>query len=294
MVKSKIRFDELNHKYYLGKKELISVTSLLKKHGLSPDYSNVNEAVLKAKAERGSVVHRELEQFINNKKAGFTSELEQFTIECSKKNINPTSSEFIVNNNEVAGTVDVRGTIGENELPFIGDFKTTANLHKDAVAWQLSLYAYLSGEIFEKLICFHFPDENTIKTVELTPIPEEEIERLLECEQNFTLYQRRKMELDFIDAEKIVAVQQGLKRLDEQKKELQKQEDELKEFLISKMEENVVKSIDNSYFKITYVESFTTERIDSIRLKKEKPELAAEYTKTTTVKPSVRITLKEE
>ena len=60
------------------------------------------------------------------------------------------------------------------------------------------------------------------------------------------------------------------------------------------MEENGVKSIDNNLFKITYIDSYSKESIDTTRLKKEKPEIAAEYIKVSTVKPSVRITLKAD
>ena len=49
----KVLFDKETHTYTLikdsGEKiELVSVTTLLKKHGISPDYSSVNEVVLKA------------------------------------------------------------------------------------------------------------------------------------------------------------------------------------------------------------------------------------------------------
>ena len=47
-----IRFDAEKHEYFDGEKRLISVTQLLRKHGLAPDYSGVSDAVLNAKAER--------------------------------------------------------------------------------------------------------------------------------------------------------------------------------------------------------------------------------------------------
>ena len=46
-----LEFDSLNHKYYEDGRELISVTTLLKKHGLSSDYSMVNETVLKKESK---------------------------------------------------------------------------------------------------------------------------------------------------------------------------------------------------------------------------------------------------
>lgn len=292
----KVKFNKKKHTYTLikdsGEKiELTSVTTLLKKHGITPDYSNVNESVLKAKAERGSVIHEELEQYINHKQVGFTSELENFIKACKKHDILPSKSEFMVWNEEIAGTVDVAGLI--KGQTFLGDFKTTVTLHREAVAWQLSLYAYLLNEEFDKFLCIHFPDENTCNVVEIQPIEKEEIERLLECERNCELFQKKTLELDTVSCEKIMTIQQELKTLDDRKKELEKVESELKQMLIEKMEETGVKSIDNDYFKITYIAPGTRDTIDSARIKKELPEIAEKYTKTTAIKASVRITLKD-
>lgn len=294
----KIKFNELEHKYYLidengNETELVSVTTLLKKHNISSDYSFVKEEVVAAKAERGKVVHKELENYIKENKIGFTSELEKFIELCSREKIKPLKSEFIVFNDEIAGTVDLEGVIDGKET-FLGDFKTTLSLNKESVAWQLSLYQYLIGKNYDKLLCLHFPDPLTLKVIEVSPIPKEEIEKLLECERNFILYEKKTMELDFIDTEKILTVQRALKSLEARKKELETEETEIKEALIRKMEENGVKSIDNNLFKITYIDSYSKESIDTTRLKKEKPEIAAEYIKVSTVKPSVRITLKSE
>lgn len=292
----KVKFNKKNHTYTLikdnGEKiNLVSVTTLLKKHEITPDYSNVNENVLKAKAERGGVIHEELEQYINHKKLGFTSELENFIKACKKHNILPSKSEFMVWNDEIAGTVDVAGII--DGQTFLGDFKTTTTLHREAVAWQLSLYAYLMNEKFDKFLCIHFPDEDTCNIVEIKPIEQEEIERLLECERNCELFQKKTLELDTVSCEKILTIQQELKTLDDRKKELEKAESELKQMLIEKMEETGVKSIDNEYFKITYVAPTTRETIDSARIKKELPEIAEQYVKTSAIKASVRITLKD-
>ncbi|MBR2385699.1 siphovirus Gp157 family protein [bacterium] len=304
----KVIFDEEKHLYTAvdaatGEilNDLVSVTTLLKKHNLSPDYSMVDEAVLNAKAERGKVIHEELEKFINNNENGFTNELQLFIDKCKEMDITPKLSEFIVHNDEIAGTVDVEGFMtvpGNNpsEMPektFIGDFKTTATLHKETVAWQLSLYAYLSGNKYDKFLVFHFPDENTLKVVELKPIAVTEIEKLLQCEKDCEIYEAPSLELTVADSEKIVAIQNELKALDDRKKELEKQEAELKEFLIEKMEETGVKQIDNELFKITYIAPSQRETLDSARIKKELPEVAATYTKTSLVKASVRITLKD-
>lgn len=291
----KLEFIEKDHLYFLEKEngerlQLLSVTSLLKKHGLSPSYGNVDPQVLKLKAERGKIIHKELEEYIKEGKVGFTGELEAFISTCFANDINPEQSEFMVNNEEIAGTVDVAGKIGD--FTFIGDFKTTATLHREAVAWQLSIYAYLMGKQFDKYFCFHFKDENTCKIVEVNPVPIEEIERLLECERNCELYQRKTFELDTLTCESLLNVQNELKKIDEHKKQLEQAEAEIKDFLIKKMEETGVKSIDNEYFKITYTAPTTRDSIDSKRLKAEMPEIAKQYTNTSPVKAKITITIK--
>ena len=52
------QFDKNKHEYTLDGRPLISVTQLMKKHGLSPDYSAVDPEVLFAAAERGTLIHR--------------------------------------------------------------------------------------------------------------------------------------------------------------------------------------------------------------------------------------------
>ena len=292
----KVKFYEEDHRYVLTKDggeeiELTSVTQLLKKHGLSPDYNNVNTEVLEAKAKFGKVVHEELERYIKFKEIGFSNELEGFVRLCEKSKIKPERSEFMVWNEEIAGTVDVAGTIDGHT--FIGDFKTTSTVHKEAVAWQLSLYAYLLHENFDLYLCFHFDADGNCKPIEIKPIPTEEIEKLLTCERNCEIYQKPNLQLEISQCEKLLAIQNELKELKARKEQLEAQEAEFKEFLISKMEEAGVKQIDNDYFKITYVEPSTRETIDSKRLKKEMPEIAAQFLTSTEVKASVRITLKE-
>lgn len=289
-------FNKENHTYLLTKDngenlELISVTTLLKKHGITPDYSKVNKNILKAKAERGTVIHEELDKYIKTSEIGFTGELEAFIDKCVVENIIPLQSEFIVNNDEIAGTVDVAGLIGGES--FIGDFKTTSTLHKEAVAWQLSLYAYLMGKQFNKYLCFHFPNDSTCKVVEVEPIPVQEIERLLECERNCELYKKQNFEIDTMTCESLVKVQNELKKLDEHKKQLEKVESDIKEFLIKKFEESGLDLIENKFFRIKYTAPTTRETIDSKRLKEEMPEVSKQYTSISPVKAKVTITLRK-
>lgn len=296
--KLECRFYEEPHEYWLGYnensefikvKQLISVTTLLKKHKLSADYSKVNKSILKAKAERGNIIHEELEIYVKTGEYGFTEELQQFTRACEIEEIVPQKSEFIVFNDVVAGCVDTSGTI--KGFSYIGDYKTTAVYHEQAVAWQLSLYEYLSGENFDKLICFWFKNGLSIK--EVTRIAREKIEELIDLERNDEILDKSLMVGEDINKELLV-IQQSLKKLDDEKKTLEAKEKHIKKIIMENMQQNGIKSLDNEFFRITYVAEITRETIDTAKLKVEMPEIADKYKKVTVSAPSLRIKLKEE
>jgi hypothetical protein len=77
-----IEFREDTHEYFLDGRKLISVTQLMRKHGLAPSYDAVPSAVLKAKAERGTLIHKEIEKYIKYGEIGF---IPQETLHCPIK-----------------------------------------------------------------------------------------------------------------------------------------------------------------------------------------------------------------
>ena len=76
------------------------------------------------------------------------------------------------------------------------------------------------------------------------------------------------------------------------KKAIEDEEKQMKEMLITAMEACHLKSWDNNLIKITYVAPTTRTTIDSARLKEDHPEIAEEYSKTSSVSASVRIKVK--
>ena len=77
-----------------------------------------------------------------------------------------------------------------------------------------------------------------------------------------------------------------------QKKQLEEQEKLMKKKLQEAMEQYGVKSFENDYVKFLYVAPTTRTTIDSAKLKKDHPEIAEQYSKTSNVSASVRITVK--
>ena len=286
-----IEFREDTHEYFLDGRKLISTTQLMRKHGLAPSYDAVPSAVLMAKAERGSLIHKEIEEWLKNGEIGFTTELTEFIKHITSNELRPISSEEIVYNDIVAGTVDLVFDDGT-----IADIKTTATLHKEAISWQLSIYSYLycsmHGSRPNKGAAYHFTADGKLKVVDIPLKPEEEVERLLECERKGELYTQALTGADAQLAE-LAEVESLIKQIEEQKKAAEAQAAELRAAIMAAMEQNGCTSFENERIKITYVAPTTRTAIDSAKLKKELPQIAEQYTKTSNVKASLRITLKE-
>ena len=287
-----IEFRPETHEYLLDGQPLISVTQLMRKHGLAPDYGAVTEAVLAAKAERGTLIHQEIEEYLKKGELGFTTELGNFIQYIDLNGIKVLASETVLHNDIVAGTADLILDGG-----IVADIKTTASLHKDAVSWQLSIYAELYNATHPttpvtKGQAFHFNAEGELRVVDIPLKPQGEILRLLECERNgqpftqaLTVSQTALAELAYIEG--------LIKGIEEQKKAAEAQAQELRAAILEAMEQNGISCFENESIRLTYVAPTTRTSIDGARLKKEMPEIAAAFTKTSTVKASLRITLKE-
>lgn len=83
-----------------------------------------------------------------------------------------------------------------------------------------------------------------------------------------------------------------LQELEIQAKSIEDQQKNLKEDLLKAMETHGVKKWDNDIMTVTYTAPTTRTSIDSTKLKKELPDVAEKYSKTSNVKSSIRIKLK--
>lgn len=135
---SLIQFDPEEHKYLTPEgKELLGVTGLLSRQLFAGKYDGIPKEILSRAANHGSLVHREINDFIT---LGFTPK----TSEAREaiKEFNPdtcAATEYLVSDGENYATM-----IDFVDKEFnLYDFKTTAVLDKEYVSWQLSVSAYL-------------------------------------------------------------------------------------------------------------------------------------------------------
>lgn len=103
----------------------------------------------------------------------------------------------------------------------------------------------------------------------------------------------------FTDETALVALQteaaaiiKGIVNLTVQKKQIEEQEKAMRVQLMAAMEKYGVKQFDSEQVRFTYVAPTTRTTIDSAKLKKELPDVAAKYSKTSNVSASIQIKVK--
>lgn len=293
-----LEFNEKKHEYTLNGKKLISVTQLMQKHGLAPSYAGVSTEVLNAKAERGTLIHKEIEDFIKKGAIGFTDEMIQFKDYVSQSHIEIEASECRVNNDIVAGTIDL--ILKDSYQPIIADIKTTYQLHTEAVSWQLSIYLYLyhlkqgkeTYDVYEGQ-AFHFNKEGQLNVVDISLKPYEEVEKLMECERNGEIY-KQEIQVNDNNLSQLISLEEFIKKLDAEKKEAEAKQKAFKEALLQEMESRGLKTFEKDGIKITYVAPSTRTTLDSKGIKEKYPDIYEEFSKTSQTSASLRITLKGE
>lgn len=102
------------------------------------------------------------------------------------------------------------------------------------------------------------------------------------------------MENDLVEFRKSeVALIDSISKLEQMRAEIIKKSDNMRVELLKAMEKYNVKSFDNGSIRFIYVAPTTRTTLDSARLKKEQPQIVAQYQKTSEVKSSVRITVRD-
>lgn len=306
-----VDFEKNDHIYSVnGNIAETSVTELLQKQGLAPDYSSVSKKVLNAKAKRGTEIHKDLEGVLNEKDyTPKTQEGEQFA-EWVKNNLDSGVGELKIgydqNGLTIAGTADFVA-IGKHKELIIGDHKTTAKFEREYVTWQVNLYDYflrvlgdeplnehiLNWKGASKFYCLWY-NKGEFQAIELEKVPDEEIRRLLDCEAKGTKYERKELVVDKDLQLQFKKAEEYLMQVENTYKQAQENAKKIREQMLSLFEKQGIYSWKTDNMSVTYVISKDKETLDSKRLKKEEPTLYSRYVKLTKVKPFLRVTIKKE
>lgn len=293
----RVRYDELTHRYLLtdeggGMRLLKGVTTLMREHGLSPDYSGIDPAVLRRAAERGTEIHHLLEDYDNGRAVAETPELKAYR----RLGLAVAASEYLVSDcRTVASSIDKVIRVDDNTVD-LGDVKTTSTLHKDAVAWQLSIYKWLfglanPGVAVRKLYGIHVRGGRA-RLVEVAEVPPERVAALFEAEAAGRRLETRAditAALTPAETEALVATSLRIESVKGALKELEAARAEAAEKLAAYMEANRIPELTACGCIIRLKPGYNTERVDCRRLRDESPEVYARYAKTSMVKASIII-----
>ena len=294
----RVFFEPQSHTYLLdGSEVLIGVTELMKKHGLSADYSGVPEATLRKAAEEGTKIHQEIEEYENGAAVLISPLIQQY----QKLGLKCIQTEYLVSDNlSVASSIDgvysgsnIRGVI-------LVDYKTTQKLHRRALEWQLGIYRVLfemqnPGLKVESCYCLHIDKKKReiIGLIPITPVTDDEVQQLLSADSRGEIYidQEETPEAALVlSDEEISDVVAKAAKVDELKAAVKEIEaalkgyyDKVRDYMLANNLEEL--ATDGGKFKLK--KAYETTRIDTEAVKRYAPELYTKCSKTTTVAASV-------
>ena len=173
-----IEFIEEEHIYLVDGVIVPSVSQIL--HKVFPNkYKDVPKWILENKATYGTKVHKAIEDI----EQGIEFECDSVYIQESIKQYNKLKKENDLNVVEqeqmihyekyYAGRFDMIAKIKDQLC--LCDIKTTTELDKKYLSWQLSMYELAYGKQFDKLYCIWLPKGALGKLVEIERIEKEKI-----------------------------------------------------------------------------------------------------------------------
>lgn len=297
LVKSSVVFNEENHTYMLGEKQLQGITGMISRQLFPDKYRDVPAFVLKKAAEKGSLIHNQCQFADTTGLPPESIEAENYIRMRVNAGYNAFANEYTVSDNEYfASNIDC--VWEKDDKISLGDIKTTQHLDEEYLSWQLSIYSYMF-ELQNPLIKVDklfgiWVRGDKHELVEITRKPDEEVRKLMECEMKGEKYlsnlpvpadEKSLIPLQLVNT--IIGIEEELAGLSEIQKDY-------KEKLKTAMRENGVKSWDAGRLRVSYTPASTGNSFDAKRFQTDHPELYTKYIKTSPKADSIRVTIREE
>lgn len=288
-----VQFDQEQHKYYDKRtgRELQGITSTLLRRLFPNKYKDVPQFVLQKAADKGSIVHEDIELTETLGTAPSTQEGKNYLQLKAENGLTFLSSEHLVSDMEnYASSIDLVFEAEDNVVD-IADIKTTYKFDKESVSWQLSIYAYmlelnnptvkvrklygiwLRGDIFE--------------LIEVTRHSNGEVKALIEADVEDKDYDYSPEFPEYITEN-----EQSLYSLAKRIHELTEEYDVVKSEMQKGMSEHGDKSFDLGNMVVTLISPSVRTSFDSKKFQAEHEDLYGQYLKTSKTKESLKVTLR--
>lgn len=252
-----IRFDEKEHKYFMGEKNYISVTQLMQKHGLSVDYSSVDQGILRKASEYGNKIHKEVEMCLKGESFPKSQEVKNLFKLFEKENVIAITSELIAydDNAELAGTIDLIALV--NDVETLIDIKTTYAYHENYVSWQLSLYEFLYKKEVPKKCLWLDKEKKEWKLIDVEGFDVTELIMKHIQGETYSLQ---------INNSKMIDLNNRISVLEKELETLKGEQDQYLEVIKGNMKTKGIRQFDSDWIKITYTPARTRKNYDYKKL----------------------------
>lgn len=265
------------------------ITSTLLRRLFPNKYDGIPEAILKKAAERGTLVHEDIELTESIGVDPSTEEGKNYLELKKKYNLNYLTCEWTVSDMQhYATNIDCIYEVEENVVD-IADFKTTSKFDKESVAWQLSICAYFlemnNPHIKVRNLYGIWLRGDIAELIEVERMAD--VDKLIQADINDEPFEHKSFFPDYISQNETTLYTLGKKI-----KELTEQYEACKAEVLGKMAENGEKSFDTGAVLITYVAPSKRESFDSKAFKADNADLYGKYVKTSETKESLKITLR--
>ena len=291
-----VKFFSEDHHYEVGGVRVkYSLTEILRKFNISPDYAFVDKGVLRQAANRGTHLHQLLEVYDNTKvfPSFADDEYKPLIEDYVAKGLNVIKSEVKVAYKTLLAT-SIDKIIEENGEVIVADVKTTSSPHIDSVIYQCSFGAYMLDKTTGikankgRLIWLNRA-KNKVEIKDFELVPTDTIERLLECLKNEDFRDYR----DILQTESLAIAPDQLVKFENYLQTIERMQSELKDFkeyLLTQMRTKGIKSLKLDNLQITYVLPTTKKTLDTKALQNAHPELNLnDFYKESEVKDSIRL-----
>lgn len=288
-----VQFDQEQHKYYDKRtgRELKGITSTLLRRLFPDKYKDVPQFVLQKAADKGSVVHEDIELTETLGTDPSTKEGKNYLQLKEENGLTFLESEHLVSDMEhYASSIDLVFDAGDGVVD-LADIKTTYKFDKESVSWQLSIYAYMLELNNPK-----------VKVRKLYGIwLRGDIYELIEVDRHLNSEVKALIEADIEDKDYdyspefpsyITENEQSLYSLAKRIHDLTEEYDAVKLEIQKGMSEHGDKTFDLGNMVVTLIAPSIRTSFDSKKFKTDHEDLYDEYTKVSKTKESLKVTLR--
>lgn len=293
LKKSEVVFREEDHTYWLGDKQLFGITKMIERQLFPDKYKNVPKASLDNRANIGTAFHKAMEAWIV---MGLEQDNEMFKV--FKENygdIKFIASEYLVSDNETfASKID---GIDENEI--LWDWKSSTKKNIEYWRWQMSVYRVMytlqNGREPKGYKVLWINKDLKHEIVDILPYDMNIVKDLMNAEREGRqfVYEKPKDIVSLNVCEELAVIENTIISFQTKIDELEEKKSIIKDTILKAMQNNNIKSWETDRLKFTVKDAYVKNNVDGKTLKEKYPNIYKEVVKTSSVKASLLINIKE-